>query len=207
MSKIKHIIREVIGSYTDENGAVKELTTIIGEGWPHSKGDGMDIVLYKNAQEELVTELDHNGKERLVMRPNRLKSFPINKNEISNAIMDNKLNLTKIVKIVHPKIKKKMNFFLKKNKNKKIVILDIPLLLENKINKKGDMLVFVKSNKKDILKRLKKRPGFNNKLLIKFKKIQLPLDYKMKKSHFIIKNNFTNKSVKRDIKYILKKIL
>ena len=69
------------------------------------------------------------------------------------------------------------------------------------------MLDFVKSNKKDVLKRLKKRPGFNSKLLIKFKKIQLPLDYKMRKSHFIIKNNFTNKSVKRDIKYILKRIL
>lgn len=85
MSRIKHIIREVIGSYTDENGAVKELTTIIGEAWPHSKGDGMDIVLYKNAQEELVTELDHNGKERLVMRPNRLKSFPINKEKVTEA--------------------------------------------------------------------------------------------------------------------------
>ena len=100
-----------------------------------------------------------------------------------------------------------MNKFLKKHINKKIVILDIPLLLENKINKKGDMLVFVKSNKKDILKRLKKRPGFNYKLFIKFKKIQLPLDYKMKKSQFIIRNNFTNKSVKRDIKYILSRIL
>ena len=81
-----------------------------------------------------------------------------------------------------------MNKFLKKHINKKIVILDIPLLLENKINKKKDMLVFVKSNKKDILKRLKKRPGFNYKLFTKFKKIQLPLDYKMKKSHFIILN-------------------
>ena len=68
-------------------------------------------------------------------------------------------------------------------------------------------MVFVKSNKKDILKRLKKRPGFNFKLFVKFKKIQLPLDYKMKKSHFIINNNFTKKTVKKDIKHILKKIL
>ena len=85
MSKVKHIIREVIGSYTDENGAVKELTTIVGEAWPHSKGDGMDIVLYKKPQEELVTELDHNGKERLVMRPNRLKSFPMSKETVATA--------------------------------------------------------------------------------------------------------------------------
>ena len=139
--------------------------------------------------------------------PKFIYSFPINKNEIIKAILANKINLKKITKIIHSEIRKEMNKFLKKHINKKIVILDIPLLLENKINKKDDMLVFVKSNKKDILKRLKKRPGFNYNLFIKFKKIQLPLDYKMEKSHFIIKNNFTNKSVKRDIKYILKRIL
>ena len=100
-----------------------------------------------------------------------------------------------------------MNIFLKKNKNKKIVILDIPLLLENKINKKNDILVFVQSKKLDILKRLKKRKNFNIKLLKKFRDIQLPLDYKKKKSQFIITNNFTKKTVKKKIDYILKKIL
>ena len=50
-------------------------------------------------------------------------------------------------------IKKKMKLFLKKNKNKKIVILDIPLLLENKINNKKDILIFVDSKKSDILKK------------------------------------------------------
>ena len=58
-----------------------------------------------------------------------------------------------------------MKLFLKKNKNKKIVILDIPLLLENKINNKKDILIFVDSKKKDILKRLKKRKNFNKKLI------------------------------------------
>ena len=139
--------------------------------------------------------------------PKFIYSFPINKNEIINAIFANKINLKKITKVIHAEIRKEMNKFLKRHINKKIVILDIPLLLENKINKKGDILVFVKSNKKAILKKLKKRPGFNYKLFNKFKKIQLPLDYKMKKSHFIINNNFTKKTVKKDIKHILKKIL
>ena len=66
--------------------------------------------------------------------PKYIYSFPISKNEISKAILANKSNLKKIVTIVHLEIKKKMNRFLKKNINKKIVILDIPLLLENKIN-------------------------------------------------------------------------
>ena len=91
--------------------------------------------------------------------------------------------------------------------NKKIVIMDIPLLLENKINKKNDILVFVQSKKIDISKRLKKRKNFNLDLYKKFKNIQLLPDYKKKKSQFIIKNDFTNKSVIKNIKIILKDIL
>ena len=139
--------------------------------------------------------------------PKYIYSFPINKNEISNAILFNKSNLKKIVTIVHSEIRKKMKIFLKKNVDKKIIILDIPLLLENKINKQKDILVFVDSKKTEILKRLKKRKNFNPYLLKKFKNIQLPIDYKRKKSQFVIKNNFTNKSVKRSIKLILRKIL
>ena len=93
-----------------------------------------------------------------------------------------------------------------KNKNKKIVVLDIPLLLENNINKKKDILIFIEAKKFNILKRLKNRKNFNKKLLDKFKKIQLSLDYKRKKSDFIIKNNFTKKSVKEDINKILNKL-
>jgi dephospho-CoA kinase len=139
--------------------------------------------------------------------PKYIYSFPINKNEISNAILFNKSNLKKIVTIVHSEIRKKMKIFLKKNVDKKIIILDIPLLLENKINKQKDILVFVDSKKTEILKRLKKRKNFNPYLLKKFKNIQPPIDYKRKKSQFVIKNNFTNKSVKRSIKLILRKIL
>ena len=138
--------------------------------------------------------------------PKYIYIFPVEKIEICNAILANENNLKKIIKIVHPEIRKKMNIFLKKNKHKKIVVLDIPLLLENRINKKNDILVYVQSNKIDILARLKKRKNFNSKLLKKFKIVQLPISYKKNKSHFIIKNDFTKKSVKIGIKNILTEI-
>ena len=99
-----------------------------------------------------------------------------------------------------------MNIFLKKNKKQKLIILDIPLLLENKINKKNDILIFVKSSKKHVLNKLKRRNNFNADLLKRFKKIQLSLDYKRKKSQFIINNDFTQKTVMKYIKFILKKV-
>ncbi len=163
-----------------------------------------------NADDEVSKLYQKEKKVFIKLRkklPDYIFSFPIKKKEISKAILSNNLNLKKIIKIVHPEIQNKMKLFIKKNKNKKMVILDIPLLLENKINDKKDILIFVQSKKLEILKRLKKRENFNSKILKKFKNIQLPLDYKKNKSHFIIKNDFTKKSLKKSIKLILSKIL
>ena len=59
--------------------------------------------------------------------PKYISSFPIKKNEISKAILTNKINLKKIITIVHLEVRKSLNSFLKKNRSKKIIILDIPL--------------------------------------------------------------------------------
>ena len=83
----------------------------------------------------------------------------------------------------------------------------MPLLLENKIKIKNMILVFVDAKKSDILSRLNKRTGFNKKIFKKLKKIQLPLDYKKRKSHYIIKNYYTKKHVSKSVKTILKKVL
>ena len=139
--------------------------------------------------------------------PKHIISFPIKKNEILKTIIDNVNNLKKITKIVHPEIRASMNNFINKNKSKKIVILDVPLLIENKINKKNDILVFVDAKKKEINKRLKKRSNYNFKMLKKLKKLQLPLEVKKKKSNFIIKNNFRSSSIKKSVRILKRKIL
>tara|TARA_Y100000590_G_scaffold454088_1_gene600279 strand:+ start:2471 stop:3049 length:579 start_codon:yes stop_codon:yes gene_type:complete len=139
--------------------------------------------------------------------PEHIISFPIKKNEVSEAIIFKQHNLRKIVKIIHPIIRFKMNKFIKKNKNKKIIVLDIPLLLENNLNKKNDILIFVEAEKKEINKRLKKRSNSNLKIIKKFKKLQLPVEFKKRKSSYIIKNNFNHNLVKKNVKKIVKKIL
>ena len=133
--------------------------------------------------------------------------FPANKIQIIKAIEDSEKNLKKITKIIHPEVRKKLSTFLKKNKKKKAVILDIPLLLENKLNKKNDVIVFVQSKKTDIIKKLKERDNFNLNLYNQFKKVQLPSSYKKKNSNHIIKNNFTNNFVKMRVKKILKVLI
>ncbi|WP_440908860.1 dephospho-CoA kinase [Candidatus Pelagibacter sp.] len=133
-------------------------------------------------------------------------SFPIKKEELTKCILSNDNNLKKISKIVHPIVRRKLNFFLKSNHKKKCVILDIPLYLENKLNVKGDIIVFIKSKKTEIEKRLKKRRSFNSKLLKLFRNYQLPSNEKKKRSKFIINNNFTKRNVIKEISRVKSEI-
>ena len=162
-----------------------------------------------NADEE-VSKLYKKDKKIYKKLKNKLpkyiNNFPINKKEITTAILANKNNLKKIVKIVHLEVRKKMNKFINKNKHKRFIILDIPLLLENRINNKDDVLIFIQSKKSEIKKRLKLRNNFNNKVFNKFTELQLPFNYKKKKSKYIIKNDFKKKTVKNSIKNILNNI-
>ena len=117
-------------------------------GYPVFNADVEVAKLYKKSR-----KCYNKLKKKL---PKYIVSFPVKKIAISNAIITGQHNLKKIIKIVHPEVRSNMNNFIKKNKNKKFVILDIPLLMENKINKKNDILVFVDARRKEINKRLKK---------------------------------------------------
>ena len=138
--------------------------------------------------------------------PKHIKSYPINKSELNKAILSNKYNLKKIVSVVHPLLRKKMNLFLRKNSTRKIVVLDIPLLIENKLNTKKDILVFVDSKKSQINSRLKKRKNYNKKIIENLRKLQKTAAYKKKLSTYIIKNDFKLSTVKKRVKFIKNKI-
>ena len=124
-------------------------------------------ILYKNSLECY--------KKLSKKLPRFVKSFPISKSQLIKAINHDKKNLKKISSVVHPLVRKKMKLFLNKNKKNKIIILDIPLLIENKLYNKKDILIFVKSNQNKVINRLKKRKNYNKKILLNLRKNQANL--------------------------------
>ena len=113
--------------------------------------------------------------------PNQITSFPIKKNLLINIILEKEKNLKIINKIVHPIVRLEMRKFLKKNKNKKAVVLDIPLFLENNLNKKDDYLIFINSKINDIKRKINNRNS-NLRLVKMLRKFQIPKKIKKKKS-------------------------
>ena len=163
-----------------------------------------------NADKEVnrVYKNDKNCFVKLKKKlPKFINSFPVKKKQLVKAIREDKKNLAKISSIVHPIVRKRMKVFLAKNKKNKMVVLDIPLLIENKLNKKDDVLLFVKSKKKEVLKRLKKRTNFDAKVLKSLNENQIILLKKRKLANYIIDNNFTKIIMKKKVNFLKKKIL
>ena len=142
-------------------------------GYPVFNADKEVKKIYKNSKNCFI-ELKKN-------LPKFITSYPIKKKDLKKAVLENKNNLKKIEKIVHPEVQKSMKKFIKTNKNKKILVFDIPLLMENKIYKKNYILVYVDAKKKDINKKLRKRKNYDQKIIKKLRKLQLPLEIKKKK--------------------------
>ena len=139
--------------------------------------------------------------------PKFIKSFPIKKKELISAIVSNKKNLKLISSVVHPLVRDKMKKFINKNKKRSMIIFDIPLFIENNLNKKEDIIIFVNSKSSKVLERLKKRPNFNEKLIRSLKESQVMLSKKRKLSNYVINNNFSINVMKKKVKLIKEEIL
>ena len=168
-------------------------------GYPVFNADKEVAKIYKN------NKLCYLKIKKLI--PKFINSYPLNKNDLSNAILNDFNNLKKISKIIHPLVRIKLNKFLKKNKKSKMVVLDIPLYVENKLKKINDIFVFVDAKKNEINKRLIKRKNFNKKLINYFNKLQNSAKKKKKISNYFIQNNFNPEKIAGQIKMIKENIL
>ena len=136
-----------------------------------------------------------------------IASYPIDKQELIQAISSNQNNLKKIIKIVHPEVRKKMKLFLQKNKSKKVVIMDIPLLLENKLHEPEDVIICIDANQKLLDAKLKQRPSYNKKMISILRKIQLPIEEKKLLADFVLVNNYNKKTMQLRAKELLGRIV
>jgi len=136
----------------------------------------------------------------------KLNHGKINKNELRDALKKNPKKFQFLNKIIHPIVRKKLILFLSKYKKTKLVVLDIPLLIENKMFNFVDIFIFVKSKPNIFKIRIKKRRNLDKQFL-KLLENQQP-DEKIKKSYadFTVDNS-TKDKVKLQVKKIIDKIL
>ena len=101
------------------------------------------------------------------------------KESLKKLILENKKNIKKLEKIIHPLVRKKMKSFTLQNKNKRFLFYEIPLLVESKLTKYFNVVIFIKAKKLLRFKRFKAKSRdkklfnlLNNKQMIDKKKVK-----------------------------------
>jgi len=157
-------------------------------------------LLYKNKNKDLIAVI-----KKITDTNQIIKKSKINKKLLGDIVFNNKKKLKFLEKVIFNKLDKKRKIFLKKNKNKKLVVLDAPLLFENKINKICNYVILAKAPLKTRIRRILKRPGMTK---LKAKKIisrQMGDNKKTKLANFIVQTSFGKWYTIKSVEKILNK--
>ena len=130
--------------------------------------------------DKAVKELYKNKHfKSLVSKRFKIKNNSQLKKSLKNLILKNKNSIKKLEKIVHPLVRKKMKNFTTQNRNKKLLFYEIPLLIESKLMKHFNVIVFIKAKRQLRLRRFQSKSGdkklfnlLNNKQVNDTKKIK-----------------------------------
>ena len=154
-----------------------------------------------DADKEVNKIYKKNSFKNKIYKKFKLKNKKNIKKKIKKIISINKNSLKSLEKIIHPLVRRQLRNFVKRNKRKKFIIFEIPLLVESKLMKNYDKIVFVNSKKALRLKRYLKK-GKNEKIFNLLNKRQLPPVKKIKFCDYVINNNSSLKKLKKNVKLV-----
>ena len=138
--------------------------------------------------------------------PESFSKKKINKNKLASIVFSDRKKLRSLEKIIHPLVKKKKNLFLNRNKNKEIIIMEIPIIFEKKNKKNYDYIILMDVNKKVQRQRIIKRKNMTPQLFEKILSNQIS-NKKRKDADFVINNNDSKDKTKQILNKTLEKII
>ena len=185
------------------------LTGIIGSGKTFA------LIFFKSrrttifsADEEVKKILEKKSiKEKIYkLFPESFSKKKLNKNILASIVFGDRKKLRKLEKIIHPLVKKKKKNFLNRNRNKKVIIMEIPIIFEQKNEKNYNYIILMNINRKIQRQRVMKRKNMTPKLLKKILSNQI--SYKKKKNvDFVVNNNGSKEKTRQILKKVLNKII
>ena len=131
----------------------------------------------------------------------------LDKAEIAKIIFESSVLREKLEAILHPMVFDNIQNSLKKiSDNRRLVIVEVPLLFEGGYQERFDMTITVFTTQKTALERLMKA-GVSRGNALKRLKAQLPIQIKKKNADFLIDNNGPKQRTRRQVESIYQRLL
>ncbi len=153
----------------------------------------------KSAYKKILKEF---GKE--ILHPDKT----LNRPKLALLVFSSPKKLKTLNSLIHPAIiqemKKEIERFRKKKEKK--IILDIPLLFEEGLDKLCDKVIIVYVPEKIQRERLKKRENLSDQEITSRLKSQMPIEEKKKRGHYTIDNNVSLIETKEQIEKMIQRL-
>ncbi len=131
----------------------------------------------------------------------------INRRKLARRVFSHPKDLRTLNILVHPEVifeALKARRQMKSRKNG-ILVLDVPLLYESRMEKLADVIVVVDSSKKDMIRRGRQK-GMEPALSKKILKTQWPFEKKARRADFVIQNHGNLKELEEKARQIFREI-
>ena len=155
-------------------------------------------------------EYNENVKEKILKTFGKfdiLTNNKIDRKKLGKIVFSDFNKKKEIENIIHPVVVKEIFSFFDKNKNEKLILVDIPLLFEGHFEYLVDKIILVYADDKIRFERIKKRNALDDEYIEKIMKSQLNQNLKKEKSDIVIINeNKTLTDLESEVKEIIKNL-
>jgi len=129
------------------------------------------------------------------------KDKKIDRDKLAKLVFNNKHFLKILNNVTHPAIIRNIQKEIKRSAEK-IVVLDVPLLIETGLKKIVDKLLVVKISRRQQLKRIQDKTSLTKREILKRIGTQIPLSHKVRLADFVIDNSGTVKKTRKQAEQI-----
>ena len=140
---------------------------------------------------------------KIISKKFKIKNSSNLKKDLKKKILLNTFLIKKLENLIHPLVRKEMKRFIKKNKKKKLIFFEIPLLIESNLMDYFDTIIFIKAKKSIRLKRFLLKGG-NRKIFKILTNNQITDSKKIKFCDHVVVNESNLKFLKKNLLDILR---
>ena len=135
-----------------------------------------------------------------------LPDLSIDRRSLADIVFANKKSLSKLNRIVHPRIIRDIVKRIDKTVKNDILIVDAPLICETNITGLMNVLIVVKASNNNQAERCSRKFGIKKKDVCKRIAMQMPLKRKIRMADYIVDNNGTKEETKKQVRNIWKEL-
>ncbi len=138
------------------------------------------------------------------------KNREVDRKKLGRIVINNRKELRFLESVVHPKIAEMRDAFIENVKKKDkdaVIIYDVPLLYEKKMENMFDTIIVVYVDRKTQIKRIMERNKISEEGAEKRLKLQMDIEEKKKKAQIIIDNRGTLNDTFKQVKNIWDKTI